>query len=569
MKNFFILFFVSWVSVAFSQNEGFVWAKRWGSTGADGSFAVAVDSFGNTYTTGPFQGTVDFDPSPTSTFNLTASGGVDIFITKLDVLGNFVWAKRVGGIDMDYSSSIAVDIAGNVYTTGYFGSTADFDPSANTFNLSSVGNSDIFVSKLDASGNFVWAKQFGGVGEDFANYLALDRANNVYITGVFMGSADFDPSSNVFNLVSAGRNDIFINKLDAIGNFIWAKRFGGINDDVGYGLTTDPLGNVYTTGYFEGKVDFDPNADTSHLTSMGGYDIFISKLSAAGNFIWAKRLGGANYEDGNAITIDNSGNIYVVGRFGGTADFDPSSNTFNLTSNGIFDMFICKLNNVGDFVWAKSMGGVGNDVLFSVALDALNNVYATGAFQSLVDFDPSFGTFNLTSLGNFDAITTKFDTLGNFIWAKRIGGAADDLGIAIVVDRFGDIYTVGNFAGSADFDPGANAFNLASAGNTDAFISKLGRTVATHQIYENLNVTLFPNPVNHFLIVEILLEEKNNIEFAIMNELGQVMQVIQKKNLESGKHQFKIATNALASGIYFYTLKCEDKISSGKILIQH
>src|SRR5262249_36288313 len=156
--------------------------------------------------------------------------------------------------------SIAVDASGNVYTTGYFTGTADFDPDAGVFNLTAAGSFDIFVSKLSASGNFVWAKVMGGGSDDLGQSISVDASGNVCTTGYFTGTADFDPGAGVFNLTAAGYYDIFVSKLDASGNFAWAKAIGGTGGDEGYSIAIDSSGNVYTTGAFGGTVDFDPNA---------------------------------------------------------------------------------------------------------------------------------------------------------------------------------------------------------------------------------------------------------------------------------------------------------------------
>jgi hypothetical protein len=138
------------------------------------------------------------------------------------------------------------------------------------------------------------------------------------------------------------------------GDFVWAKRMGGTNRDIGYSITTDASGGVYTTGVFEGTVDFDPGEGTFNLTSVGSTDIFVSKLDSNGNFIWAKRLGGTGLDAGNDIALDTSGNIYTTGFFHGTADFDPGAGIFNLTSVVDYypysDIFVSKLDNNGNFV---------------------------------------------------------------------------------------------------------------------------------------------------------------------------------------------------------------------------
>src|SRR5690606_9459529 len=134
----------------------------------------------------------------------------DIFISKLDTNGNFLWAKSMGGVSGDYGSSITTDSSGHIYTTGAFTGTADFDPGVDEFELTSTGGTDIFISKLDTNGNFLWAKSMGGASADNGNSITVDSAGYIYTTGDFQGTADFDPGSGTSNLVSAGGTDIFI-----------------------------------------------------------------------------------------------------------------------------------------------------------------------------------------------------------------------------------------------------------------------------------------------------------------------------------------------------------------------
>src|SRR5690606_29098604 len=117
----------------------------------------------------------------------------DIFVSKLDPNGNFLWAKQMGGTDNDQGISITVDTSGNIYTTGIFRNTVDFDPGAGVYNLTAVVGNDIFISKLDANGNFLWAKQMGSGGNTRSNSIVLDTNGNIYTTGIFQSTADFDP----------------------------------------------------------------------------------------------------------------------------------------------------------------------------------------------------------------------------------------------------------------------------------------------------------------------------------------------------------------------------------------
>ena len=423
--------FVATNSLAWSPTTPEIAVAKFGGTLTDQSDSIVVDSSGNVYTTGRFNGTADFDPGP-GTANLVSSGSTDVFVSKLNSAGELVWVKQLGGTSIagDFSESVAVDSSGNVYTTGWFNGTADFDPGAGTANLVSAGNSDVFVSKLDSTGTFVWAKQLSGTGFESGYSVAVDSSGNVYTTGNFSGTVDFDPGLGTVNLTpAAGNNDAFVSKLDSAGAFVWAKQFGGTGTERGNEIFLDSSGNVYTTGYFEGTADFNPGAGTANLVSAGFRDVFVSKLDSTGAFVWAKRFGGtsatADHDEGFSIAVDSSGNVYTAGSFVETADFNPDDVAVaNLTSAGSYDPFVSKLNSLGEFVWAKRFGGTGYDESYSVLVDSSGNVYTTGFFEGTADFDPGAGTANLVSAGSSDVFVSKLDSTGAFVWANQLASGS-------------------------------------------------------------------------------------------------------------------------------------------------
>ncbi len=403
----YIFLFIFITNVAYSQN--LTWVKQIGGTTNDYGNTVKVDASGNVYTTGAYQGLVDFDPGA-STYTLSSAGGTDIFVSKLDANGNFLWAKSLGGNGGDIAYSIAFDGSGNVYTVGNFVGTADFDPGIGVSNLTSYGGNDIFVVKLDAAGNFVWAKQMGGTLQDFGYSIALDLPGNIYLTGNFQTTSDFDPGVGTYTLTSNGNDDIFISKLDPLGNFVWANQIGGAFNDFVHSISLDGSGNVLTTGNFIGKVDFDPGVGIFNITPSGSSDIFVSKLNSSGNFVWAKNMGGSFNDLSYALTLDAIGNVYTTGLFTGTADFDPGVGTYTLTSSGGNDIFVSKLDVSGNFLWAAQMGGTATaESGFSIKLDGSGNVYTTGYFQGVADFDPGLAIYSLTSAGGFDIFISKLD----------------------------------------------------------------------------------------------------------------------------------------------------------------
>lgn len=404
-------------------------------------------------------------------FILLAIVWLSVFVMSAQ---DFEWARQMGDIHQDHGYSITTDSKGNVYTAGYFEGTVDFDPGAGVVNLTSNNSHDVFISKLDPLGNFLWAKRIGGTaGHDEATSITVDANDDIYITGYFQSTVDFDPGAGTFNLISLGDYDAFVCKLDELGSFIWAKQFGGTKNNRGYSIATDNNGNVYTTGYFNNSADFDPGAGTTNLTSNGQNDIFISKLNSLGEFVWAKQIGGADSDGGFSLSIDNNENVYITGSFYNTVDFDPGTGVYNLTSLGLSDIFICKLDASGNFTWANQIGGTGYDVGLSIKNDNVGNIYSTGYFSSTVDFDPSASVMNLTSAGDTDVYINKLDVSGNFIWAKQIGGSSTDRGLSISVDGNNNVYTTGYFYDiNVDFDPGVSSFNLSSQWY-DSFVSKL------------------------------------------------------------------------------------------------
>ena len=487
MKTTVLLFVLFLIETTFLNAQIVDWAKRMGGTGNEYGTSLAIDASGNTYTIGYFSGTADFDPG-IGTHNLTSVDGNDIFISKLNSLGDYVWVKRFGGIGDGFGYSIKLDDSGNLFATGYFSGTTDFDPGSGVNNITSSGLTDIFIAKLDTAGNFMWSKTIGGSGNEYCFSLVLDNSCNLYLTGGYNGTVDFDPGAGVLNLTSAGSSDIFILKIDAAGNFVWAKSMGGTGEDEGHSIALDELGKVYTTGHFSGTADFDPGFGTDNLVSAGLSDIFISKIDISGNHVFAKRIGGANYDVGQSIASDSSGNIYTAGVFKGNTDFDPGIGTFNINSLGLSDIYILKLDISGNFHWVKRIGGTQDDICSSIALDISGNVYASGWYSGVVDFDPGPGNSNITATGFVDAFISKLDSQGNYIWAQTFGGTNLVYAYSVVLDDLSNIYTTGYFYGIIDFDPGPGIINLTAAGGDgDVFVNKINQKGIFGRVFNDFN----------------------------------------------------------------------------------
>jgi len=459
--------------------QSLLWGRAFpNATSVTSIVSVKTDAAGNVYTLGEFWATTDLDPGP-GQHMVTSAGLTDIFISKLDASGNFLWAKTIGGPGDDdyanYTNTLVVDGAGNIIFTGNIDGTADIDPGTGVFNI--TGNPAPFVEKMDPSGNMIWAAEIGGWAT-----LALDAADDIYLAGSFSGTRDFDPGNGTFNM-TANSVDLYVAKLDANGNFLWAAKMGGSGDDYNAGaIAVDASSYVYIGGAFQATADFDPGPGIFNMTATGNNgDLCLLKLDASGNFVWAKALTVDSVSTIWDLDIDNASNIYITGSLIDTVDFDPGSASYYLNGGQAGDIFLAKYSSTGGLVWANNIGGNDEDFGTEVCVQG-NNVYVTGFFMGSVDFDPGNGVYNLTSgmttsLGNRpNGFVAKYNTAGSLVFADVIKNNCQVQSYTIHADAADNIYVAGDVAryymGDSTFSFGNNIFTVA---NQDGFLLKIGQ----------------------------------------------------------------------------------------------
>lgn len=442
------------------------WARHLGGKLEENVRGLVTDAAGNVYITGGFRDTADFDPGP-GTYNLVAQGSMDIFVAKLNAAGQLVWAIQVGsgatGTSIEMGSTITLDPFGHVLIGGSFADVADFDPGPGVFNLTSNGGqSDAFVLKLDTAGNFKWAVSIGNTGADGTRGIVSDTAGNVYVTGRFDGTVDFDPGTPQFFLSAAVSTDAFVLKLDSAGKFVWATQYNttGLSAE-GLDILLDNEGHVYVGG----------GGTIVPGTSSGG---FIWKLDNSGTPLWTYIINGIFNDHTQGIAFDPAGYVYAVGWFADVVDFDQGAGQALLTCVGVRDMYVLKVDTAGNFVWVKGVGAARTDEARGISLDSRGNVFVTGAFNDTVDFDPGPGVANLVSNGGNDPFILKLDSAGNYQWAFSVGSVAGtEWGQNVTIDAHGTVHFLGNFHNTIDAEPGAGVTNLVSNGGSDVFLIKL------------------------------------------------------------------------------------------------
>lgn len=472
---FFLIFFAS-------NAQNFGWARAFGGSvhGYDVGRSIVTDSLGNVYTTGVFEGTVDFDPGP-AIQSLTSSGFYDVFILKLDSLGNFVWVKAISGSNYQRVESMVIDGSGNLYLTGSHKDTTDFGTGLVSHKVFAF-DEDIFILKLDTLGDLFWVKSLEGIGTDQGTDIVVDEYGDVYIGGFFFQVVDFDPGVGILNFYSIGSSiDAFIAKYNSNGELLWARKLGNNGGDRVYSIDVDSSGNIYAVGSFEGTVDFDPGIATYNIISAGSEDIFIWKLDSLGNFSWANGHGSPFLDRAIAVCLDASGNPIISGTYRDTVDFDPGFGVWNFGSSiATPNMFVQKLDSNGDLKWVKNVSGPDYEVPEAISQDNSGNIFISGGFGSIANFNPSAKPRYMASIGSMDIFLLKLDSLGNFEIVENFGGRHLDALYDFTLDSFGDALFTGGFRDTVDFDPRNSVYNLISTSNYDAFISKITPCAASY-----------------------------------------------------------------------------------------
>jgi hypothetical protein len=379
------------------------------------------------------------------------------------------YSTFLGGTSGDESHGITVDAAGSAYVTGYTYST-DFSILNAYQQTHQWGTIDAFVTKLSpGGGSLVYSTYLGGGGQDFGHGISVDATGAAYIVGET--SSSNLPTVNPYQEAVAGFWDAFVTKLSAAGNsLVYSTYLGGTGYDFGRGISNDAAGAAYVTGY-TGSTDF-PVESGYQETFQGNYDVFATKLTAAGNTVaYSTYLGGNDSDYGSAIVVDASGSAFVAG-YTKSSNF-PTENAYLATyQGGDSDGLVAKLSADGSsLIYSTYLGGEGRDEIWDLAVDAAGAAYLAGNTQS-TDFPTADAYQENYSGGAFDVFAAKLSGSGNsVVFSTYLGTTGTEQGLAVCADGTGAAYVAG-FTSSSDF-PTENAYQETHQGGTwDAFVTK-------------------------------------------------------------------------------------------------
>ena len=541
MKLPYTLLFFFLANILFSQN--LIWKEILSGQKKEIILDIHVDNSNNIYTTGYFTENL------VSQNQMIESNGVyDIFIQKMNSDGELIWLKRFGNMSIDEGVSITTDKDENVFISGTFNFELELD---NNTVLFSAGFSDIFLMKLNSEGNLLWGNRIGGPKQDVILSIAVDTSGNLYCSGIFSETADFDPSNNDFLMTSSGNSmfptstDSFVAKYDSNGNFIWAKQYDdeSPSSDPTKIIVTDSE-EVLIIGHFSGVVDLDPSTGVEFFfsNSSNTLDGYILKLNTDGDFKSAVQLKASLGDRVNLrdIKSDSENNIYMIGSFTGSVDFDPGGNEILKNSAGQDDVFILKLNSTGSFVWVNQFKNNGEFIGLELALDQEDNIYSVGYFKGVSDFNPNpnptpSADFILSPSSNngYGGYLSILKNDGTFLNAYEYGGVGFWFYHGIALNNNDEVILAGVFENQVDLNPAPDSTNLETALNQeDSFIIKFENPllVTSLKTLNDINKTkIYPNPINQFLTIESF---SSNQIFNIYDLLGRKVKsgILKSKN---------------------------------------
>lgn len=383
------------------------------------------------------------------------------------------WISTIGGTSNDEGRCIAFDQAGNLLIGGLFQDDITIETSEGTSQFSTSYQGCGLVTKLTPMGQIIWSKQLGSNNRLIINAISTDAEGAIYTSGFFDGQSDFDPSNSEFIIdVSPSQICAFLCKWNTDGTFLWAKHFIGSSLITISSSDVDVSGNIYCTGYFRETADFDPSEDEQLLTSGGGDNGFVLKLSTEGNLVWSRQLLCTAHSNCNSINVDPNGTIVIGGNFTDTCDFDPDEESEHIISSNEFsNSYIWLLNTDGEYESVINSWANDQSRILDVCFDVQSNVIAIGEFQSDMHFNAD-GDVQLMSIGGRDVFFVKYDQEGEVLWSRQVGSLANEWAFGINTDHLNNVYALGSYSNGGTISSGQDTIQLPSAQSLDVFILK-------------------------------------------------------------------------------------------------
>lgn len=520
--------------------QNFQYAKTGGGNADDAGRTICTDSHGNVYTSGSFRNTSTFDG-----VSITSRGHYDIFIAKYNSSGTLLWLKSAGSSFADNIIKLRISDDGFLYGYGYFAGTMQLGSLFIT--ATKVDPEDIFLFKMNTDGEFLWAKNYGGVSQNLASDMQI-KGNRIIMTGTYITNEFVagDITLPAFPGITPG----FILVTDANGVPQWAKNTGGASF----------IGMADNAFYLATFLTGTRTVEGITLTPNGPADIILSSYDYSGNRNWYKQFGGSGVDRISSLSYNNFTNsIYMAGEFNNTMEM--GSNT--LVSNGQYDIFVSKFDIQGNNIWAKSYGGTGIDFANTSITDAQGNFYAGGYFFNTVNF----GNISIASVGENDAFAVKFNSNGEFQWVRNGGGSSLDNVFDMALGTNSDLNFIGFFQGSSSY----GNLQINSSGTTDYYQVKISNITSIHSPRETVNSFRlnqnYPNPFNPSTKISFDVYKAGTVKLNVFDASGKAVAELVNASMNTGSYEVNFNAENLSGGVYFYTLETPDGMDTKKMIL--
>ena len=524
-----------------------------GSEMIDGAGAVAYDNEGNMLLLGAFRAAVDFDPGASSNV-IEPLGSPDIFLAKYTSEGTLVWVFNLGRISLSNGmdgNGLAVDANNNIYITGSFSNTVDFDPSGDVHPATSSGGKDAFLAKYASDGSFQWVKTFGSSAYDYGDVVTIGADGSIYLGLKYAGTVDLDPGEGEVSVSpQAGAADATLLKLNSNGEYQWHYTLSTANNDAVTAIALSDGGQIAVGATINGAT-----------SGFGERDMFLAVLNADGAESWSYNFN--NYEKANRISTiiftEDDAEMYIGGRIEGETDFAPSPDNTVQVDPLFADVFMAKYTVAdGSLIWARNVVSAGTGDFLVGMTESGTALMVTGSFDVSITFNPNNPGSTVPSAGGSDIFLAAFDNAdGSFLSAATYGGEGNELAVAAHFLPEGKLVLAGDFFGSVQL--GSSQDPVSSNGYSDIFFGEFSyMTNVSDKLTlaasgDKLNI--YPVPATTNLFLE--LPQSTVHTAATLKVFNVVGELTRLQRVDFAGNTYRMSIEDLKPGVYILEVQIE------------
>ncbi len=575
MKYLKLTILILFSQVLLAQDLNCTWIHSFGDDYDEYSSDSECDNDGNFIVSGAFGGQLALDYFD-STYYLENPSSRKAFLAKYSPSHELMWATQFGGASDTYVKQIRILHDNSILICGKYIGECDFLPGPEEYIIEPFGGADAFFAHYSANGQLLWAIGLGGPnGNDWGTSIISDLDGNIYIGGYFNIYADINPGPEeflVYNPLGA-QSDMFIAKLNSSGEFLWGGSVNAPGLEVATDLAFDEQGNLVVSGLYEFQPDFDL-FETEWIADAipnGTYEnAYIAKYSPNGELISVKTWGNLGYDSVTWMSKNETGYL-IAGMYGSGNDLDPTDSIMQWPYEGERDMYVAQLDDNLNFLWAYTIGGNGDDVIYDLDTDNFGNIAFTGEFRDEIDLDPGPSEYILYEpfFGNTDRKTMLviLNHDGHFTEGQQVNGEDGNYATGIGVND-NQIMVLGKFD-EWMYTGDCEAQVATDLSNYDIYMLEFNSTFlgVSEKEQSHKILSAYPNPANNNFVISI--DRKLQLPSSKLQLKTTDGKIVFQTQLSSAKTEYNIPTSELADGVYLLVLEGENFRTVQRVVVMH